>query len=141
MQLRLPPVSVRWAIGLIAFIAIFAWYTAPNPVSPIDSEDPFVGRWLVNGVDSFGMEYSGSLAIRSDGDGYGLEWIVTGALISGTGNLDGDVLEATWTSGAADRAAAGSASYTLVEDELIGVIRTDGTSGAGTETAERLPGG
>ena len=49
MQLRLPPVPVRWAIGLLIFIGVFAWYTAPNPLQIEDGGDPFVGRWLVNG--------------------------------------------------------------------------------------------
>lgn len=141
MQLRLPPVPVRWAIGLLAFIALLAWFTAPNPEPLVDSDDPFVGRWLVNGTDAFGSEYSGSLTIQRDGEQYRLEWIITGALVSGTGAVAGDVLTAEWVSSAAGREAAGTAEYRLSGDMLSGVVRPDGATENGMENAERLPGG
>ena len=141
MQLRLPPVPVRWAIGLLAFVAVFAWYTAPNPEPIVDASDPFVGRWLVNGVDSFGAEYSGSLTIQKDGDPYRLDWIITGSIVSGTGTVTDGVLSAEWESNADGRQAVGTAEYSVDADMLVGTVRADGVEGAGTETGERLPGG
>ncbi|NND03678.1 MAG: hypothetical protein HKN91_12920 [Acidimicrobiia bacterium] len=139
MRLRIP-VPVRWAIGLALFVALFAWYTAPNPVQIADSDDPFVGRWLVNGTDAFGSEYSGSLTIQPEGEGYRLEWIITGALVSGVGTSDGEVLTATWESSASGRELSGSAEYRLLGEMLSGVIRPDGAVENGIEAAERLPG-
>ena len=142
MRLRLPSVPVRWAIGVVLFIVVLAWFTAPNPISNRDDADPFVGRWLVNGEDAFGMEYSGSLDIRGDGAGYLLEWIVTGAIVSGSGELVGDELEVEWARDDGVRSATGTARYRIgANDELVGTVATEGVDGVGTEVAERLPGG
>ena len=141
MRVRLPPVPVRWAIGLVLFIAVFAWYTAPNPEPISATGDPFVGRWLVNGVDPFGAEYSGSLTIRPEGDGYRLDWIITGAVVAGTGAENGGVLRVEWDSNADGRTATGTAEYRVEDGELAGTVATDGVDGAGSELGERLPGG
>lgn len=142
MKLRLPSVPVRWAVGIVGFIVVLAWFTAPNPISNRDDSDPFVGRWLVNGEDVFGKEYSGSLNISAEGSGYRLEWIVTGAIVSGTGELAGDSLDARWARDDGVRSATGTARYRIDEDDLlVGSVITDGVAGAGTEVAERLPGG
>jgi len=133
---------VRWAIGVVLFIVALAWFTAPNPISNRDDADPFVGRWLVNGEDGFGEEYSGSLTIRADGAGYRLEWLVTGAIVSGSGERDGELLEAEWGRDDGVRAASGTAQYRIDEDDqLIGTVMTEGVDDVGTEIAERLPGG
>lgn len=140
MQLRPPSARALWAIGILVFVAVFAWFTAPNPAPISNSDDPFVGRWLVNGVDAFGSEYSGSLTIRDADDGYLLEWIITGALVSGSGELEGGVLVAEWKSLAPGREAQGRAEYRLEGDQLIGVVSPDGVADKGRETGERLPG-
>jgi hypothetical protein len=141
MRLRLPSVPVRWTIGVVGFIVLLAWSTAPNPISSRDAADPFVGRWLVNGEDVFGKEYSGSLDIRTDGSAYRLEWIVTGAIVSGTGERDGASLDAEWVRDDGVRSATGTARYRIEDDMLVGTVVTDGMEGAGSEVAERLPGG
>jgi len=141
MRLRLPTVPVRWAIGIFLFIAVLAWFTAPNPNSNRDVADPFVGRWLVNGEDSFGKEYSGSLSIAVGDGQYSLDWIVTGAIISGKGSRNDAVLEVVWTRGEDERRASGTAQYTIdAAGNLVGTIRTDGANGRGSEVAERVPG-
>ena len=142
MRLRLPSVPVRWAIGIVLFIVVLAWFTAPNPISNRDDSDPFVGRWLVNGEDAFGTEYSGSLTIRAEGSEYRLEWLVTGAIVSGTGRLNGDALDVEWGRDDDVRAATGTAQYRIeADDRLVGTVATAGVAGVGTELAERLPGG
>lgn len=142
MQLRLPSVRVRWTAGLILLLLVLAWFNAPNPISGRDATDPFLGRWLVNGTDPFGKEYSGSLTILAGDDGgYRVEWIVTGAIVSGTGELAGDRLAVRWTRREGGRDAAGTAEYVIADDgRLIGSVTTDGVAAVGSETAERLPG-
>ena len=137
MQLRLPPVPVRWAIGIILFVLVFAWFTAPNPVDKGSDSDPFVGRWLVNGTDPFGVEYSGSLSITASGQEYALEWIVTGALISGTGRRVGDELHAEWRRAVGDTLIVGSAEYRIDDTgTLHGAVNVAGSSEAGQESGE-----
>ncbi len=127
-------------IGLVVFVAVFAWYTAPNPEPLSDSNDPFVGRWLVNGTDAFGSEYSGSLTIRADGEQYTLGWIITGALVTGTGTVADGVMTVDWEGSTSGRKASGTAEYRLDGAMLVGVLRPDGAAENGVETAERLPG-
>jgi hypothetical protein len=114
---------VRWAIGLILFILILAWFTAPNPVDSGSDIDPFTGRWLVNGTDPFGVEYSGSLSIVGAGGEYALEWIITGALVSGTGGLVGDELQVEWRRSAGNTVITGTAEYRLDDaGNLVGTV-------------------
>ncbi len=128
---------MRWAIGIILFVVVFAWFTAPNPMDTGSASDPFVGRWLVNGVDPFGVEYSGSLSITSSGEQYALEWIVTGALVSGTAERAGDELYAEWRRAAGDTVIAGTAEYRIDDaGTLLGTIRVPGTSENGRESGE-----
>lgn len=132
---------VRWAIGIILFVFVFAWFTAPNPVATSDDTDPFVGRWLINGVDPFGTEYSGSLSIVAVDDGYTLDWIVTAALASGTGTLLGDELVVDW-----ERVnpqpdvfpfVAGTAQYRIDSTgNLIGEMQSPGAAEQGSEVGE-----
>jgi len=141
MRLRLPSVPVRWAIGIILFVLVFAWFTAPNPVPTGDDSDPFVGRWLVNGVDAFGTEYSGSLNILRHGDEYALEWIVTGSLASGTAERVGDELRVEWAR-VNPRPdvfpdVSGRAQYRLdIDGNLVGSLTIVGEPAAGTEIGE-----
>jgi len=141
MQLRLPSVPVRWAIGIILFVLVFAWFTAPNPKSTADSSDPFVGRWLVNGVDPFGVEYSGSLSITAVADGYTLDWIITGALVSGSGRRDGNLLSAEWTRTVAQDTIVGNATYRIDTDgNIVGDVRVADLDDVGTEKGEPVGG-
>lgn len=141
MQLRLPSVPVRWAIGIIGFVLILAWFTAPNPIDSGSDSDPFVGRWLINGVDPFGVEYSGSLSITPSGDEYALEWIITGALVSGTGERAGDELRAGWRRTAGDVVVDGTAEYRIDEPGILrGTVNIPGAPESGHESGERVGG-
>ena len=138
MQLRPPSVPVRWAIGIILFVLIFAWFTAPNPIDNGIDGDPFIGRWLVNGVDPFGAEYSGSLSISSSEGEYALEWIITGALVSGTAERVGAELQADWRRTAGDDVIVGTAEYQIDDaGTLLGTVRVPGIPESGHESGER----
>jgi hypothetical protein len=141
MQVRPPSVPVRWAIGIIGFVLILAWFTAPNPIDTASGSDPFVGRWLINGVDPFGVEYSGSLSITASGGEYALEWIVTGALVSGTGQLSGDELRAGWRRTAGNVVVDGTAEYRIDDPGILqGTVTIPGVSKSGHESGERVGG-
>jgi hypothetical protein len=128
---------VRWAIGLILFILILAWFTAPNPVDSGSDIDPFTGRWLVNGTDPFGVEYSGSLSIVGAGGEYALEWIITGALVSGTGGLVGDELQVEWRRSAGNTVITGTAEYRLDDaGNLVGTVYVPAAAESGREMGE-----
>ncbi|MCP3974054.1 MAG: hypothetical protein GY720_06120 [bacterium] len=141
MRIRLPSVPVRWALGIILFVLVFAWFTAPNPISTGDESDPFVGRWLVNGTDAFGTEYSGSLNIAAADDGYALEWIVTGALASGTAERVGEELLVDWSRVNPQPGVfpdvVGTARYRIDDDgSLVGTSTVFGEPAAGSELGE-----
>ena len=130
--------NLPW-IGVVVFVLILAWFTAPNPIDTSNPDDPFVGRWLINGSDPFGTEYSGSLDIQRAGDGYVLEWIITGALVSGTGVRDGDELAAEWRRFGGDIVVTGTARYRVDEaGELVGTIRVPDRAENGHEQGERV---
>lgn len=117
-------------------VILLAWFTSPNPAHQDEDADPFTGRWLVNGEDPFGTEYSGSLTIQVDGGAYRLDWIVSGALLSGSGRVTGDRLEADWSGSIAGDDVAGAATYRVDGDVIEGTLRIDGVSGSGRETGE-----
>ena len=97
MRLRPSTTAIRWTVGIVLAVVVLAWFTSPNPASQDDDGDPFTGRWLINGEDPFGTEYSGSLSIVAEDSGYRLDWIITGAVLQGTGVPSGDERRATWT--------------------------------------------
>jgi hypothetical protein len=136
MRFRPSPVAIRWTVGIVLGVVILAWFTAPNPARQDDDTDPFTGRWLVNGEDPFGTEYSGSLTIQAESGAYRLDWIVSGALLSGTGRTSGDRLEADWSGTIAGEAVDGTATY-RVDGELIeGTLQIVGLDGTGRESGE-----
>ena len=117
-------------------VVVLAWFTSPNPAQQADDTDPFTGRWLINGVDPFGTEYSGSLTIQADGATYRLEWIISGALLSGSGRTAGDRLEAEWSGTIAGDSVEGTATYRVGGDTIEGTMRIFGVDGEGAETGE-----
>ena len=129
-----------WTVGLLVFIGGFAWLSAPNPSPVSEPGDPFVGRWLINGTDAFGEEYSGSLTIRKSGEEYSLDWIVTGAVITGVGSSNGEVLSAEWQRVGEGRQAWGTGEYRIQDGVLVGTLRTQEAAGSGLETGELIPG-
>ncbi len=97
------------------------------------------GTYYVNGVDPEGKDYSGQLIITPTDrpNRYEMSWIITGAIQSGTGRLQGTTLEAEWSSIEGQPEAAGTATYQWQDDgSLIGerVVQ-----GLGVATEEALP--
>lgn len=133
--------TVLVSLGVAAFIAVLAFTIAPDPVGSDDDGDPFTGRWLVNGKDAEGVEYSGSLTISGDAGAYDLQWIVTGSINSGVGTLRSGRLMADWaTLDGVMPGRAGTADYLVdVDGNLQGITTVDGVEGTGAE--EGFPAG
>jgi len=124
---------VLFVLGLAAFAVVLGLFITPTPAELDNDGDPFTGRWLVNGVDPIGEEYSGALTITSvSADEYTLQWIVTGSTLEGTGELDGDRLIAVWQV-VSGFERTGRAEYEIVDGLLAGILSIDGVEGVGTE--------
>lgn len=136
MRLRPSTTAIRWTVGIVLAVVILAWVTSPNPGSPDDDGDPFTGRWLINGEDPFGTEYSGSLTIAAVDGSYRLDWIITGALLEGTGRQASGELQVEWSGTIAGQAVAGTATYTVDGEAIEGVLSIDGVEGLGEESGE-----
>ncbi|MGF1666003.1 MAG: hypothetical protein ACFCVC_06985 [Acidimicrobiia bacterium] len=107
-----------------------------TPGSQISQGEGLNGTYVVNGIDPVGIEYGGTVIIEeSDSGEITLQWLVTGAILEGTGRLLGDQLEVEWTTIEAPRGdASGTATYTLEDDgRLVGTRTIDGVDGEGTE--------
>lgn len=131
--------STRRAIRAIAFAASLTVLLASCaiPGSEVVDGPGLVGTYTVNGVDVMGSEYSGTVVIRATDtdDVYEIDWLVTGALLTGTGTLTGDRFVVEWETIASEEdTSTGTGSYT-VDDEgnLIGTRSVDGVEGVGTE--------
>lgn len=133
--------TILVTLGVVAFVGVLAFSIAPDPVDPDDDGDPFTGRWLVNGTDAEGVEYSGSLTIATEAGSYDLQWIVTGGINSGVGELRSGRLTANWiTVDGVIPGRAGTAAYLVdVDGNLQGVTTVDGAEGTGEE--EGFPAG
>lgn len=106
------------------------------PGSQVSRGDGLDGTYVVNGVDPVGIEYSGTVIIDEGDDGtVTMEWLITGAILEGSGRLDGDTLEIDWTTVEDPRGeASGTATYTVEDDgRLTGTRTIDGVDGTGTE--------
>ena len=131
--------NALWAgAAIVAAIVFLALFTAPNQTPPDDDDDPWTGRWLINGQSAQDTEYSGSLTIRRAATGYELQWLVTGDISLGEGTVNGRRLQATWHSTSTITAeATGTASYIIDADgKLQGTRSIDGVDGFGTEAGE-----
>ena len=96
-----------------------------------------LGSYVVNGVDPNGTEYTGRVSI-TEGSGPGeveIEWVVTGAIIHGTGRLSGDTLSVDWETVSGPRGvSSGTAEYTVTDaGHLVGTRLVDGIDTPGTE--------
>lgn len=95
--------------------------------------------YSVNGVDPQGTEYSGNLQVRpGDAAGtYALQWIITGSIQEGFGQLQGNQLLVRWrTSDDIGLGVTGLTTYTITtEGELYGPRSIDGVKKAGEEKA------
>lgn len=95
--------------------------------------------YSVNGVDPQGTEYSGNLQVRpGDAAGtYALQWIITGSIQEGFGQLQGNQLLVRWrTSDSIGLGVTGLTTYTITtEGEMYGPRTIDGVEKAGEERA------
>lgn len=95
--------------------------------------------YSVNGVDPQGTEYSGNLQVRpGDAPGtYALQWIITGSIQEGFGQVQGNQLLVRWrTSDGIGLGVTGLTTYTITTDgELYGPRTIDGVEKAGEEKA------
>jgi hypothetical protein len=129
---------IWWVVAVAAFLVMLYQCALPGDlaVGP-DSHDGLAGTYTVNGVNTTGVEYSGTVVITAGDlpDSYDLEWIVTGSIQEGTGRLAGDRLTVEWeTVSSAGGAGSGTADYTLEPDgRLVGTRSVDGLAEVGTE--------
>ena len=108
------------------------------PIEGTDSPDAIGGTYFLNGVDFSGTEYGGQLIITQTArpDEYGLQWIVTGSLQTGTGTFDGETLAGTWETIESAGDARGTVQYELRDDgSLAGERLVDGQDTPNTEEA------
>ncbi len=107
--------------------------------APPDAVPALAASYSVNGVDPQGTEYSGNLQVRP-GDAaetYALQWIITGSIQEGFGQVQGNQLLVRWrTTDGIGLGVTGLTTYTITtEGELHGPRTVDGTPKAGTEKA------
>lgn len=104
-----------------------------------DAVPALAASYSVNGVDPQGTEYSGNLQVRpGDAAGtYALQWIITGSIQEGFGQVQGNQLLVRWrTSDGIDLGVTGLTTYTITADgELYGPRTIDGVDKAGEERA------
>lgn len=108
-----------------------------DPADPNNLPD-ILGGYAVNGVDSGGADYSGTLEIEPGNKpgSYQLHWIVTGAIQEGQGVIDGNQLKARWRNIEGIAATQGDIVYTITTlGELDGKRTIDGFKGVGWEKA------
>jgi len=106
--------------------------------APADAVPDLVGKYIVNGFDPLGTEYSGHLTVRA-GDQpneYLMQWIVVGSIQEGRGVLQGNQLFVQWQSVEGMLETQGEAVYTVtIAKELYGTKTVNGFSGEGDEIA------
>jgi hypothetical protein len=106
---------------------------SPNAVPTLTAS------YTVNGVDPQGTEYSGNLQVRQGDapDTYAFQWIITGSIQEGFGQLQGNQLLVRWrTSDRIDLGVTGMTTYTITtEGEMYGPRTVDGVEKAGEEKA------
>lgn len=95
--------------------------------------------YSVNGVDPQGTEYGGNLQVwQGDTPGtYALQWIITGSIQEGFGQLRGNQLLVRWrTIDGIDLGVTGLTTYTITTaGEMYGPRTIDGVEKAGEEKA------
>jgi len=130
-------------IVLLTLLALLAGCSrGPRPLAPDalpGSVPPLAGDYVVNGFDPTGIEYGGRLRISAGEQPgqYVLQWLISGDLQEGTGELEGNRLRVSWHSAPGlERQTQGSAVYTVTtQGELYGTRRFDGYEKEGSETA------
>lgn len=104
-----------------------------------DAVPTLAASFSVNGVDPQGTEYSGNLQVRpGDAPGaYALQWIITGSIQEGFGQVQGNQLLVRWrTIDDIGLDVTGLTTYTITtEGELYGPRTVDSVTGTGEERA------
>ncbi len=127
-------------VGIVIAGLAFLWFIfgTSEPGSEVVDGEGILGTYTVNGVDVRGEEYSGTVVIEPGdaSDEYIVQWLVSGAIQSGVGVLDGDEFEVSWlTVSSASGDASGTGSYVVQPNgDLVGTRTIDGIEGTGTET-------
>ncbi len=129
---------------LAAALLVVATACAAFPQQGADPTGDIAGTYYVNGIDSREIEYGGRLEITpgDEPSSYAMQWIITGSVQIGVGVLDGDVIEAKWstveglvTQEGVDH-SSGTITYTIASDGTLNGIRTTaGVPETGTEEA------
>jgi hypothetical protein len=127
----------RYAVPVVILVALSGGGLAMCglPGDTIDDGEGIVGTYVVNGVDPTGVEYSGTVAIEPlDGD-YRVQWIITGSIQAGVGELRGDVLTVDWVTVTDARGtSSGTAEFVVGDDGVLrGERFVDGVDEPGTE--------
>lgn len=125
-----------WIVGIGAFCVMLYACALPGDLAVGSEDGGLPGTYTVNGVDSAGQEYSGTVVIRAGDseDSFLLEWIITGSILEGTATRSGDDLTVEWRTTSAAIEGTGTATYTIDEDgALIGTRSVDGVDEVGTE--------
>ncbi len=104
-----------------------------------DALPTIVGSYSVNGFDPLGTEYGGNLTVAPAGgeDQYSLQWIITGSIQEGDGQIEGNKLMVQWrTIEGSGPGASGVTTYTITtEGELYGPRQVEGQAKLGRENA------
>ncbi len=134
--------AVRFALLAVALLVLAT--ACAFPQQGTESTEDVEGTYYVNGIDGRGVEYGGRLEITQEDEPnhYAMQWIITGSVQIGTGVLDGDQLEAEWSTveglvnqDGTDR-SQGTASYRIASDGTLTGTRTiEGQDETGTEEA------
>ncbi len=108
-----------------------------QPADPHQLPD-LVGTYGVNGVDPAGENYGGTLTIQAGEQPhtYHLQWIVTGAIQEGDGQVQGNQLIGQWHTLEGILQARGAFTYTITTlGELDGQRSVEGFPHTGWEKA------
>ncbi len=129
-------------LGTAVFL-VFLYFTALPNVFPAGTDGGFAGTYIVNGEDTTGLEYSGTVVIVADadvgGDTFFVEWIV-GPIQHGTGVLSGDEFIVEWESEGTNGPISGEAVYVVADDgSMTGTRTVDGSDEIGTEELVPAP--
>ena len=128
---------VRWIAITLALVLTFAAASSAFPEEGFDGT--LEGTYYINGVDRDGVEYSGTLVITTTDDAavYAMQWILTGAIQTGTGVVTGNDLVIEWKAVEGfDTASFGAGRYAIsAEGELNGERTVAGQEGTATEEA------
>lgn len=134
-----------WLLSLLLVLALLSGCSddGEGEIKAADASPGAVpalaASYSVNGVDPQGTEYSGNLQVRpGDAPGtYALQWIITGSIQEGFGQLQGNQLLVRWrTSDGIDLGVTGLTTYTITtEGEMYGPRTIDGVEKVGEEKA------